>query len=82
MLPKENAEDNCGSFLVDMRNGNLRYDLDKKPLNRVIKMFWHTFLSRADDYRLCQYVNVSARQLLDNTNTVRRLQTTKSFELM
>lgn len=57
-----------------LQNVDLDSDLNIGPLDKVIKQYAETH-----KHRLHHHVNM---ELLDNTNTVRRLQRTKPFDLV
>lgn len=60
-----------------IRNSDLHRDLRIPDVASEIKRF-----AAKHESRLHQHINVEAIQLLDNTNTVRRLKRTKTFELV
>lgn len=60
-----------------IRNNDLHRDLDIEPVGSEIKK-----IARSHEDRLRNHVNVEATQLLDNTNTIRRLKRLKPFELV
>jgi hypothetical protein len=59
-----------------VKNSDLHTDLDTDTVDKEIKRF-----ARKHEVRLHQHTSVEALQLLDSSDTVRRLKRVKHFEL-